>query len=764
VTVPQALEAEVGGHPLVARLLIRSGLTNPGAAWAFLDPTCYQPAPPNALPDMQVAVELLLEARAEGRQICIWGDFDVDGQTATALLFEGLTHLGMDVFYTIPDRATEGHGLNIPALRNIIGKGADLIVTCDCGVGDTEEIALAQRMGADVIITDHHELPRDLPVNAPLVNPHRLPEGHPLGYLCGVGVAYVVLKALCEAMSRGGQEEQWLDLVALGTIADVAILRDDNRYLVQRGLPQLLYKPRPGLDALFRTAGITPPELLDTEVVGFTLAPRLNAVGRLAHARSAVSLLLTKEEESALKLAAELEIYNDHRRRLCDEVEAQAEDMLRRRLHLLSFPTLVLSGSDWHPGIIGIVASRLGERYGKPTILISTPPGQPGMASARSVPALHIQEAISRHQQLLLGGGVHRMAAGFTIEPSQIPAFREAFQATVGEMLSEENGLTRLTVDGYLSLDEVTPRLVRDIYRLSPFGPGNPAPVLACRDVRLENVAGLGTSGAHTRLIIEDRNGTRIPAIWWRTPPEDVPSGRLDIAFTMGLDEYGGEPAARLVLVAVRSELPQEAVLEEGRPELPFAVEDRRGAPDRGQILQALLQRHGEAIQVWAEGPLALDMTRVRDRTRLEPGIDLVIWTIPPGPQELREALARVRPQRVHLLTQEASHQTLSDFLHGLAHAVRHVLSHQRGHTTLVELAAMTGHREATVLQGLKFLATKGKLTYVEVRGQLHIRAPGEKPTGESIVDDLKHLLQETTAYRRYFSRADPKDLLQVRD
>jgi single-stranded-DNA-specific exonuclease len=764
VTVPHALQAEVGGHPLVARILAQRGVTTPQAARAFLDPCHYQPTHPDALPDLQAAVELLLRARTEGRRICVWGDFDVDGQTATALLVECLTRLGMDVSYYIPDRATEGHGLNVPALRALIRQGDSLILTCDCGVGDSEEIAVARRMGAEVIVTDHHELPKESPPAAAVVNPHRLPDGHQLSYLCGVGVAYMLLKALYEAASRGGQEEEWLDLVALGTIADVAILLKDNRYLVQRGLPQLLYEPRLGIAALLRTAGLAPPELLDTDVVGFTLAPRLNAVGRLADARRAVRLLLADDEEDALKLAAELEIYNDHRRRLCDEVEAQVEDMLNRRPQLLSLPALVLSSSEWHPGVIGIVASRLVERYGRPTILISTPPGKVGMASARSVPGLHIQEAISRHKDLLIRGGGHRMAAGFVIDSSQIQAFREAFEATVAEMLPEESKRAHLAVEGYVSLNEVMPSFVRELFRLAPFGAGNPAPVLACRQVRLENVGSLDTSGTHTRLVVEDQAGARVPAIWWRTAPESVPAGWVDIAFTVRLDEYAGDPAACLVLVGVQPRQPAPVLLEEVQSALPFAIEDMRDVVDREQCLRTLLRESGETAQVWAEGPAAKEMSQARDRQHLETGRDLIIWTIPPGPQELRSALDRVRPQRVYLLTTESSPELPSDFLRGLARVLKHVLSHQRGQTSFAELAAMTGQREATVRQGLDILAAKGKLTYHESSGELHIDARRVEPSGKPTYNHLKRLLQETAAYRRYFIQADLEDLLQVLD
>lgn len=773
IDVPPALTDAVGGHPIVAQLLSQRGMTQPNNARVFLDPEAYTPAPPTDLPDVDVAVQRLLRARSAGTRICVWGDFDVDGQSSTAMLVAGLRQLGFDVCYYVPRRDTEGHGLHEAGIRQVIAEdGAGLILTCDTGVSDVDAVAYAQQHGAEIIITDHHELPPSLPAASAIVNPHRLSdENHPLRHLCGVGTAYMLLWALYDALGRGEEAEHWLDLVALGTIADLAILRDENRYLVQRGLPRLVYRPRAGIRALLQTAGRSPGELLDTEIVSFTLAPRLNAVGRLDDARTAVELLLTDDIRRAFDLATELEILNDQRKRLCNQIESDIESRLRDRPELLEMPALMLAGEDWHPGVIGIVASRLVERYNKPTILLSGVSDGELRASARSVPGLHLQDAISEHDEMLLRGGGHEMAAGFVTEPAQLAAFREAFQATVAEALPEDVS-PELDIDAIVSLTDITPEFVRQVYRLAPFGPGNPEPVFACRQVHLKNVSALGINGDHARLVVEDADNVTRPAIWWRTMPHEVPTGTLDVAFRADLNEYGsGSPTARLVIVDTRVRARGPKVMPAPQVEYEPAetittlkIEDQRGHGERIHYLRELLASR-ENIQVWAEGPAAREIAGAVDRTQLISGTDLVIWSIPPGPRLLRTILDRVMPRRVYLLTPATVEGvSLNDFLRMLASAVKAIID-DSGETSIISLAVQLGHREETVRYGLTFLQARGFIRYEIVDGRLTIRKGTGIPTGEDDTQSLlTRLLQETAAYRRYFATTNAGLLLRFAD
>lgn len=751
LSVPPEMAAAVGGHPLLAQILLRRGLTDLQDMVGFIDPDKYQPAEPQDLPDMERALALLVDAFRANKRICIWGDFDVDGLTATATLVESLAQAGCDTFYYIPHRR-EGHGLNAEGLEWVRQQGGEVLVTCDCGVTDSAEIELAGQMGMEVVITDHHELPPILP-QVPVLNPHRLAQGHALSYLCGVGVAHVLLQALSKEIPALLLPA--LDLFFLGSIADRAPLKGENRFLLQRGWPQLAYHPRPGIAALLRLAQAYPSELLDTDIVAYTLAPRLNAAGRLAHARTAVELLLSQDADRAMKRAAELELLNDKRRMLGRQVEAEAEALLQRQPSITEEPALVLMGKDWHAGVIGQVATVLAERYGKPTVILSTSEGEPARASVRSVAGVHVQQVLEKHQDLLLNFGGHAMAAGFAIDPDKLPTFRSAFHKSVGEMLEEGIGEEDMVVQGPLGLAEIDADLVRDIYRLAPFGAGNAMPVFDCGQVHLVNVESLGNSNRHARMVVEDGEGNKVPAIWWNRAPADVPREAVDVAFVLRLDEYRGRVQARLDVRRVR---PQTKIVIETPPqELPFQVEDLRRGEERLKVLASL----GGQVQIWAEGDDAKEVEAGKPRSQLQAAKTLVIWSAPPGPQEMALVLDKVAPDCVYLLTRGQQDESPTDFLRVLGGLAKAAMARRQGQVRLLELAQRLGHREETVLRGLDYLAASGRLRYRVFDDRIYIESGGEE-SGQSGGEALKSLLLETAAYRRFFNQAEPDKIFQL--
>ena len=382
ISVPDMLAAAAGGHPLVAQTLARRGILDPHQAQAFLDPNSYQPAVPNEFPGMQRAVKRLLQAIQRGERICVWGDFDVDGQTATTLLVATLGELGADVTYHIPVRAAESHGVNIPNLEIAIQGGAQLVLTCDTGITSHQAAEYARGRGVEMIITDHHELPASgepLPVAQAVITPRMLPAGHPLGSLPGVGVAYMLAQAIYRQFNREADCEQHLDLAALGIVADLALLTGDTRYLLQRGLAVLRRAQRPGLQAILELADLNPAGLSE-EHIGFILAPRMNAIGRLGDANSVVELLTTLDIDRARLLALDLETLNARRKLLTDQVYQGALAQIEIDPSLAEMGALVLAHRSWPAGVLGIVASRLVERFHKPAVCWS-----PRQASWRAV-------------------------------------------------------------------------------------------------------------------------------------------------------------------------------------------------------------------------------------------------------------------------------------------------------------------------------------------------------------------------------------------
>jgi len=771
VTVPVELQAAVGGHPLVAATLVRRGLTAPDAARAFLDPTGYTPTPARALPGLSAAAMRLGIAIRRHEPICVWGDFDVDGQTATALLVATLRDLGATVSYHIPVRQAESHGVSLPALKTILDAGTRLLLTCDTGISAHEALAHAAACAIDVIVTDHHALPAELPPAYALVNPQLLPAGHPLRALPGAGVAYKLAEELYARAGRPVEATQYLDLVALAIVADLALLHGDTRHLLQRGLAALRSTERAGLRAMCELNRLDPAALTE-EHIGFILAPRLNALGRLDDANPAVDFLITHDLAQARIMAANLEELNARRKSMCDAVYAGALSQLRQDPSLLEHAALVLAGPAWPAGVIGIVAGRLAERYNRPSVLIASPPGQSARGSARSVAGCDITAALATQASLLNGFGGHPMAAGLSIDPTRIAEFRRGLSRTVSAMLDAAPSRSGLQITGYLPLAALNLDLVRDLERLAPFGPGNPALALVSSGLSVKGARPVGRSEEHILLELEDGDGAVHRAIWWGGAGEMLPDGRFDLAYSARASDYRGVPEVQVEWLAAR---PLEGGPTEVATSAParFTVVDYRREPDPHATLETL--RTQEEVLVWCEGP---EHAALRGRTRLElaPARALAIWTAPAGRAELLAALERVSPATVYLFALDPGLDTPETFLGRLTGLVKYALNSAGGRATLPALAAATAQRTTTVRRGLAWLQARAYLASVgEAGDELQLSAtppPVDSEAGQQAspvstaaaatsAAQLEALLAETAAYRAFFRQAG-KDTLMI--
>jgi single-stranded-DNA-specific exonuclease len=754
-------------------MLARRNILTPEAARAFLDPTCYTPASPEELPDLIAAVERVEAAIRSGERMCVWGDFDVDGQTSTALLVSTLQALDADVTHYIPVRARESHGIGQASLERVLDTGVQLVLTCDTGVAEHAAVAHAASRGVDVVVTDHHDLPPTLPPAYAVVNPKRLPPDHPLYELPGVGVAYKLAEALLAhagwpdkakgpapgPSARLGINsiegpvlsgvEGLLDLVALGIVADVAAQVADVRYLLQRGLDVLRHTERLGLRELMRVAGVLPAGVTE-EQIGFVLAPRLNALGRMADANVAVELLTTTDLTRARTLANELEGLNAQRRLLTHQVFQGARAQLKQDPALLDQAVLVLAHPNWPAGIVGIVAGRLAERYQRPAVVLSAPPGQPARGSARSVPGVDISAAIAAHSDMLHHFGGHPMAAGLSIDGEQVPAFRRALSRTVARTSAEIPARPPVVVGATLPLAELSLDLVAELERLAPFGNGNPPITLAARDLRLAGDARIGRHEEHRRITVRDQQDQTHEVFWWHSADRPLPKGPFDLAYTVRTSDYLGQRTVQVGWVAAREREPEAAVV--AKPTIQ--VRDYRHVSNPHEVLAGLVRRTG--VQVWAEGRASPDVTE-RGRHQLTPGPALAMWTIPPGPAELQAALERVSPQTVYLFGQSPAKDDVRSFLTRLAGLLKHVLNEKEGQASLVALAAATAQREATVMAGVEWLAARGQVHLVEASGDALKLAAGDghaRPGARRIQEQIKTLLEETAAFRHFFLRA----------
>jgi single-stranded-DNA-specific exonuclease len=651
-------------------------------------------------------------------------------------------------------------------LKRLIGEGVRLVLTCDTGITDHEAIAYAQAQGVDVVVTDHHDLPSTLPKACAIVNPKMLPDTHPLRELPGVGCAYKMAEELYNRAGQPGAVAQYLDLVALGIVADVAVQTGDTRYLLQRGLEALRHTERLGLRVMMEVAELDPTWLTE-EHIGFVLGPRLNALGRLADANVAVELLTTDSLERARILATELEGLNAQRKLLCDQVFQAAQAQIERDPSLLEYSALVLSHPSWPAGVIGIVASRLAERYHRPTILIATPPGELGRGSARSIEGCNITAAIaavrlSAHdeaqREMLVNFGGHPMAAGLTIDPEQIPEFRRALSHTVSEMFGEVKDKAILQIDGYLPLADLSLDLVEELERLAPFGPGNLPLILVSRGLSLISHSAVGRTGEHLQLIVEDEEGTAQRVIWWQGAGWPLPQGRFNLAYVVRASNYRGQRDVQVEWVDAR---PIEELVLSVVEGPAVEIVDYRREPSPRKALERLTAR--EDIQIWSEAEAKAELAG-QDRHELKPSKFLIIWTTPPGPAELRTVLEKVSPTRVYLFGMDPGLDHPETFLKRLAGLTRYALSSNQGRASISSLAAATAQREATVRQGIAWLVARGHLVVLSEDGDEIQLAEGDHvvdPKGlQKPFGSLKALLEETAAYRAHFAWADKESLI----
>ena len=474
-----SLTAALGVPRPVANLLVRRGYDTPERAERFLQPNLEALIDPFRMRDMEIAVARVEQAIAAGEPIAVYGDYDVDGITATALLVRYLRWRGANASYYIPHRLEEGYGVSLEGMRALVERGVKLVVTCDCGVTAVEEVRAAREAGMDVIVSDHHEPGPELPAAVAILNPKRVDSGYPDLNLAAVGVAF----KLCEALERSAgrnRDKLWfaLDLVALGTVADLVPVTGENRALIHYGLDVLGRTRNPGLKALLERTELAGQRPSSWQV-GFVLAPRINAIGRMDAAERGVALLLTDEPDEANSIADELERINTTRQETDRQLLDEALKILDESYDPERDRAIVLAGDEWHPGVIGIVASRIVERFHRPTIVISIDRDGTGRGSARSVAGFHLLNALRECEQHLDAYGGHRHAAGLAIRRESISRFRDAFLGVARDQIAPEQLVPSLTIDAAVRLEEVDARLYLALARFGPFGPGNPEPVLA---------------------------------------------------------------------------------------------------------------------------------------------------------------------------------------------------------------------------------------------------------------------------------------------
>ncbi|RLD99063.1 MAG: single-stranded-DNA-specific exonuclease RecJ [Aquificota bacterium] len=544
------LARELGVPRAIASVLVNRGFQRAQEARKFLELPLSTVVSPWEMEGMEKVVERVERALEKKEKIGIYGDYDADGVTATALLLDYLRSLGGFVTHHIPHRVKWGYGLKAPLVEELAREGVRLLITVDCGVSNHQEVELARKLGMDVIVTDHHEPPPILPPAMAILHPKL--GNYPFRDLAGVGVAMKLVEALAlKSQGEEGRSQVWhryLDLVALGTVGDMALLMGENRFYVRFGLRKMTKAPRPGLAALMEVAGCRDRTITPWEI-SFLLAPRVNAAGRMGEAERALALLLSQDDEECLALAQELQRENQRRQRREEEILAEALEILEREE---PGPFILVCKREWHPGVIGIVASKLAERFQRPAALVAFSQDGLGRGSARSYGQVDIYTILTRCAVHLQGLGGHRAAAGFTLEEEKFHTFKEVLWRETERLIPHPLPPQPLEIEGEVEMEELGSALLRSLKALEPFGEGHPEPLFLLRGVTLHRVRRVGNSNHLKFTAVKGKIGIEAIAFGLGQLAEEAIQGPIDLAFTPELNLWNGEKSLQLKVKAMR--------------------------------------------------------------------------------------------------------------------------------------------------------------------------------------------------------------------
>lgn len=551
--IVEQLSQELGINPVIARLLAERGITTPEETHSFIQPSMQAVHDPHQLHDMDKALERIQEAVVAGEQITVYGDYDADGITSTALMYEVLQDVGANVNYYVPNRFRDGYGPNAEAYQKIIDQGTKLIITVDNGVSGKAVIDPVVKQGIDVIVTDHHEMPEDLPDAYAIVHPRYPGSNYPFADLSGVGVAFKVAWALLDEFP-----EELLDLVAIGEIADVVSVSDENRPLIMMGIQELRQGMRPGLHALVKEAGISEQSLTDQDI-GFVIAPRLNALGRIADANEGVELLTTLDEDRATKLAKAVEQANSKRQELVNEIMGEAQQQVDRLPQ--DQPVLLVVGHDWHQGVLGIIASRLMDQTGKPTIVASTNDDQKiAKGSGRSVDGFNLFAALDGHRDLMTSFGGHPAACGLSFETENSEKLRNVLLHEAENQHFDGQKKQPLKIAASISPAEVSMQLYDQLVSLSPFGPGNEQPVFELQPDQINSIVTMGKDNSHLKFMVGDQQSQVTVIAFGKGKLAAVlraaMANQIKLAVKISINEWRGKRTVQLMLEDISIDSP----------------------------------------------------------------------------------------------------------------------------------------------------------------------------------------------------------------
>lgn len=745
---------ETGEKSLIKRLLVSRGISSEDDMYEFTHPLEMKLTHPRMFLDMDKAIERISAAISSGEKIVIYGDFDADGVTSTSLLYKTLKYLGANVSYFIPDREKEGHGFDTKALVKLMTSlKPKLIISVDCGISDVEPVNFIKSFKIDVIITDHHEAPDVVPDALAIINP-KAPNAldeyltakqiKSLTSLAGVGVAFKLAQALLEHYEKLEYISEILPFVAVGTVADVVPLIGENRYFVTKGLDLIAQGKHYGLKRLLEQAGYSLEKGITAETIAFGVAPRINASGRLDTVEEAIKVLISDNPTEIEMAISNLNEFNKIRQTLCQEVFAQADEMVKKDGN--RNPAIVLFNSKWHVGIIGIVASKLVEKYYKPTFLMTySEETKQIKCSARSIEGVHLYEVINSIGDMLDGYGGHALAAGLSFTPEKTPfkSVKEQLNRAVKESTNGKELKPFLNVDLELSADDISVNLVNDLSVLEPYGASNPSPVFALKNCTLKQKRLMGENKNHLRLIVEN-NGQEFTCVRWQAGDIALNSGdSLDVAFHPQINEFQGNISVQLVIDDIHSPM----LKDDEQESVKLKIYDHRKKTDILPQVEDYVKNSKLNIKVFAENKQICDMLssykslyqNVCTRDNLEHCDSLMFFDYPADKESFEYILQEASPQSIHLMHYNIKYFNDKEFLKTINGMLKFACNNNNGKIELLRCASFLGKSLELIKTFLDLLEECSVISIVERNDRYFIVRLVENSDISSVLHNPKY-------------------------
>lgn len=728
------------GSEKIAVLAAKRGLDTKEKLKEFIEVESYTPLKVEEFPGINKIVKFILKFINNDKNILIYGDYDVDGITSTAILIDGLRKLSSNIKYHIPDRFKEGYGLNKDVIASY-AEEIDLIITCDCGISNHEEVKYAKELGINIVITDHHDLPAKLPEADFVISPRLLPEDHKAYWLPGAGMAYFIIKAIYKEIDKNGQEDEFLDLLLLAIIADVVPLVGENRYLFKTALKKLKNTKRVGLRALYNALDINPSEI-NEKVLGFQIGPVLNSAGRIDSAEKGLELLIAENFHKAAGIAAQLIEINKRRKELSQKIYLQAEKSVNNDQK----KGLVTFNQEWHQGVVGIAAGRIVENYQIPAVLMtSNQENDLITGSARSIEGVNINEIIGECSDLLEKHGGHAAAAGFSLKKDRLEKFRIRLQRLIDNEMKEQEYKQLIEPELCISLNEIEDEFYKKLRIFAPFGESNPEPlfyteaeVLSSREI---------SQGKHKRLVLSDGE-KNITALWWWA--EEVNTGlKQKIAFNLNENIYRGSRSLQLEIKALESSAKEEAL----------SSKDKLGAKKALKIID-LRDKDLEKLEVgqentvyFLEGKNNLSLYPIINRDYQRKAERLVLIAFPPSAEILKEMIILTGAEEIVLSSIIDNTLGFKEFIRLLVGLIKYTINNKNSILNIIDAAVFLSEKEITVKRGLDYLRANGVLSYEYISyHEVLVSKDGSADKGMTNLRgrQLSKLLKESAAFRRY--------------